>query len=298
MTLKTLLTNYRKGILLALSFVAIEKLAWIIEPTVFGQVIDAMIARVTNPAGASPALPIMIWVSIFGINSIAGAVRRSRGEKIFLRIYNDLAAGLGRKVESGSISPPRAAARAELSREVVNFYQYRVPDIIEQVIDIGGATIALTLFDWRLGATCITILLPVFFLGRLYNRKVSTMQKGIHDQQEDVYQIFASGNADQVDRYYATMAGWKQRIANWGAWNFGILRLCLLAIFLVILYVAIDLDDFTTGNIYAIAAYVWTFITSSEYVPEQLESITSVSDISERLEAEYPGEKQTTTTTV
>jgi hypothetical protein len=59
-----------------------------------------------------------------------------------------------------------------------------------------------------------------------------------------------------------------------------------LGIFLVILYVAIDLDDFYTGDIYAIAAYVWTFVSSSEYLPEQLESIISVNDINQRLQAE------------
>jgi ABC-type multidrug transport system fused ATPase/permease subunit len=286
MTLKSLLATYRKSILLALSFVVIEKIAWIIEPRIFGQVIDAMIERIATPAGNSPLVPIMIWISIFGVNSIAGTFRRSWGERIFLRIYNDLAAGLARKVQKGTIKPANAAARAELSREVISFYQYRVPDLFEQAIDIGGATVALTLFDWRLGATCAAILLPVLLLGKLYNKKVTTFQKEIHDQQEDVFRIFASHDAAQVKAYYTAMAGWKQRIANWGAWNFGILRVCLLGIFLVILYVAIDLDDFSTGDIYAIAAYVWTFTTSSEYLPEQLESITSVSDISDRLQAE------------
>ena len=68
--------------------------------------------------------------------------------------------------------------------------------------------------------------------------------------------------------------------------NFGVLRVFLLGIFLVILFVAIDLDDFSTGNIYSIAAYVWTFVSSSEYLPEQLESMASVKDISRRLRAE------------
>jgi ABC-type multidrug transport system fused ATPase/permease subunit len=161
-----------------------------------------------------------------------------------------------------------------------------VPDLIEQAIDIGGAVIALTLFDWRLGATCVTILVPTILLSRLYNNRVSFFQKQIHDQQEDIYRVYSAKDVEQVRSYYVEMARWKQKTANWGAMNFGVLRVFLLGIFLVILYVAIDLDDFSTGNIYAIAAYVWTFVTSSEYLPEQLESITSVKDISERLQAE------------
>ncbi len=286
MKLNTIVMRYRRSILLAFSFVIIEKTAWIIEPTVFGNVIDAMIDALTTPPQGSPTIPILIWIGVFAVNSGVGTYRRSRDEKIYLTIYNDLAANIAQKVTKGSMDASRAAARAELSRELINFYQYRVPDLIEQGIDIGGAVIALTLFDWRLGATCVTILVPMLLMSRLYYRKVSFFQKQIHDQQEDIYRVYSTNDVGQIQSYYAEMAMWKQKIANRGAMNFGVLRVFLLGIFLVILYVAIDLDEFSTGNIYAIAAYVWTFVTSSEYLPEQLESMTSVKDIGERLQAE------------
>ena len=38
-----LAARYRKGIFIALSLVVLEQLAWIIEPAVFGKVIDALI---------------------------------------------------------------------------------------------------------------------------------------------------------------------------------------------------------------------------------------------------------------
>ena len=286
MKLESIFTTYRKSILLAISFVVVEKVAWIIEPTVFGNVIDAMIDALATRPLQSPTIPLLIWIGVFTVNSGVGTYRRYRDEKIYLTIYNDLAAKIARRVTKGSMDASRAAARAELSRELIEFYQYRVPDLMEQGIDIGGAIIALTLFDWRLGATCATILVPVVLLSWLYNKKVSFFQKQIHDQQEDIYRVYAANDVEQVKSYNVEMAKWKQKIANRGALNFGVLRIFLLGIFLVILYVAIDLDDFTTGNIYAIAAYVWTFVTSSEYLPEQLESMTSVKDISERLRAE------------
>jgi ABC-type multidrug transport system fused ATPase/permease subunit len=286
MNLKSLLTHYRKSVLFALSLVVIEKTAWIIEPTVFGDVIDAMIGALLTPPAGSPVVPILVWVGVFGLNSGVGTLRRSRDEKIYLTIYNDLAVDIARKVQKGTLTPSRAAARAELSREVVGFYQYRLPDFIEQGIDVGGAVIALTIFDWRLGATCATILFPLIIIGGIYNRNVAALQKRIHDQQEDIFNVYSTHNLDGVRSYYAEMAGWKQKIANWGAFNFGVLRFFLLGIFGVILYVAIDLDDFTTGNIYSVAAYVWTFVTSSEYLPEQLESWTSMKEIASRLQEE------------
>ena len=61
------------------------------------------------------------------------------------------------------------------------------------------------------------------------------------------------------------------------------MRVALLVIFIAVLYISIDLDDFSTGAIYSIVAYIWTFITTSEYIPELLESWTSLKDISRRL---------------
>jgi hypothetical protein len=64
------------------------------------------------------------------------------------------------------------------------------------------------------------------------------------------------------------------------------MRLVLLAVFLVVLWVSIDLDDFSTGQLYAIVAYLWTFVTSSEYLPELLESWTGIQDLTRRLRQE------------
>jgi len=61
------------------------------------------------------------------------------------------------------------------------------------------------------------------------------------------------------------------------------MRFILSIIFIVALYISIDLDDFLTGNIYSIVAYLWTFVTSMEYIPELLESRTSFKDISNRI---------------
>ena len=40
------------------------------------------------------------------------------------------------------------------------------------------------------------------------------------------------------------------------------------------------------GEIYSIVAYLWTFVTATEYLPELMESWTSLHDISKRIKAE------------
>jgi len=40
------------------------------------------------------------------------------------------------------------------------------------------------------------------------------------------------------------------------------------------------------GELYSIVAYLWTFVTATEYLPELMESWTSLKDISKRMRFE------------
>jgi ABC-type multidrug transport system fused ATPase/permease subunit len=76
MKLIDLFRKYKKGIAIAITLVIIENVAWIIEPTVFGQVIDAFIEK-SSRSELSILTPLFIWIGVFLINSGVGAGRRS-----------------------------------------------------------------------------------------------------------------------------------------------------------------------------------------------------------------------------
>lgn len=285
MQLSELLGRFRKGITIAIGLVILEHIAWIIEPAVFGKVIDALIERASGQATdfKSTLLPLFLWIGVFALNSGTGVVRRIVDQKIYLSMFTQLATEIAATSKGKKYRVSKTAALAQLSEQYITFFQYRVPEIIEQTVDIGGTVIALAAFDWRISLTCLTIIFPLLFINRIYNKNVSSLQKDVHDTYENTYDIFSSQKTDEIRAYYTKSASIKQKIAGWGAFNFGVMRIILLAIFLVVLYISIDLDDFTTGSIYSIVAYIWTFVTSSEYLPELMESWTSLKDVSQRL---------------
>jgi ABC-type multidrug transport system fused ATPase/permease subunit len=286
MDLLSLFRRFRTGIMIAIGLVVIENLAWIVEPTVFGNVIDAFIDKGFSLRDAAFLIPLLIWVGVFLLNSVVGALRRSVDQRIYLRMFTNIATDVARIAAQRDQSVSRTAARASLSREYIAFFQYRLPEILEQTIAIGGAIVALFFFDWRIAATCAVIIVPLLFITRMSNQKILGLQKELHDQREREFDTFGTKDLDRIRTFYTELAKPQQRIANWGAINFGIVRFSLLIIFVIVLYIAIDLDEFTTGNIYSIVAYLWTFVTSSEYLPELMESWTSLQDISSRVKAD------------
>jgi ABC-type multidrug transport system fused ATPase/permease subunit len=228
----------------------------------------------------------MLWISAFGINSGVGALRRSVDPRIFLNIFTNIAANVSESSIKRKLSVSKTAARAELSYQYIGFMQYRVPEIIEHFIAITGAIVAMYLFDWRISVTCLFIIGPLYFISKLYNKKIGILQKEYHDGYEDMYEVFAKKDPAYVKEYYSKLALPQKKIANWGALNFGFVRISLLLIFLAVLYIAIDLDDFSAGELYSIVAYLWTYVTSTEYIPELMESWTSLKDISNRIKTE------------
>jgi ABC-type multidrug transport system fused ATPase/permease subunit len=288
MRLVDIIRKYRRAFIFAISMVLIEKLAWIMEPTLFGRLLDRLIALFGNKEHVSYTIPLILWIGVFAINSGVGAARRSIDERIYLNMFTNIAVEVTESSREKGLDVAKTAARVELSRDYVTFLKRRVPDFIEQGFDLGGTAIALALFDRRISLTCLVIVLPISVVSRIYNKRVIIYQKELHDMREDVFGIFARKDLGSIRSYYDAMARPQKKIANWGALNFGMIRLFLLGIFLVVLFIAVDLDNFSTGQTYAVVAYLWTFITSTEYLPDLLESYTSLKEIQERVRREAP----------
>ena len=283
MHLIDLIKKFRLSITFTLFLVLIENLAWIVEPYLLGKVIDALIDKeFTNPS-TNIFLPIFIWVLLFCINTGVGSFRRVYDTKLFTKMFTQLATYVSENSLQRNYSSSLTAARAELSYQYISFLQYRMPEIIDNIISIFGAIVAMYLFDWRISLTCLIIVIPLYFINKFYVLKVAPHQKEYHDKYEDVVEIISKKDPGQVEEYYRELAKPQIRISKWSALNFSMLRAVLLIIFLSVLFIAIDLDGFSAGELFSIVAYLWTFVTSSEYLPDLMESWTSLKDISRRL---------------
>lgn len=286
MAIRKIFREYRKTLIIILLLVIIENIAWIIEPTVFGNVIDEFINKSysRNLRFQSHHMQLLLlWVLLYGINSFSGTVRRRMEPKVFQNINTDIAIRISKDVNADKIEPSKAAARTQLSEQFITFFQYRVPEMFEQLISFGGAIIALFFIDWRISVVCLIVGAPLIIINLLYNKKISVLQSDLHDKYELVYETFATKNPENVKRIFNEMGGLQRKIGNWSAINFGALRFVLLIIFIFVLYIAIDLDDFTTGKIYSIVAYLWAFISTVEYLPDLMESSTSLKDVYKRI---------------
>lgn len=261
---------------------AAQQILWIIEPFVFGLALDALIGHVRDRDAGDLLEQLAWWSGVFVANSTCGVLHRRAAERTHSRLYAELCTALSRTGAARGDPPAKVAARAELMRELVVFLDERAPMLVDGTVNLVGSLIALAFFDYRIALACLFVGVPLLVTRRIVEVRISGAQREEHDLREHNFEVFASGDPEQVAQHFGTIARVRVGAAGWSAFNFGVIRASVLGIFVTVLWIAIDIDAFTTGAIYSIVSYIWTFVTYAEDVPTLLEASSSLRDLDRR----------------
>lgn len=239
------------------------------------------------PKDLGPFIPALLpWVILYLISSLVGALRRYYDTKTYTKMFARLASDVVEKQLAAGEDISKIAGRSTLAWNNIEFFQYSLPEFIEQCINVGGAVIALSLFDWRLAAVGGGLILLVLIASRVYMSKIERYKTQINDLKEQEYDTFATRNPSLIRTFYTSISHLETRVSKLDTLGYIALRAGLLVMFLGTLYISLDLDRFTIGEIYSIVAYVWTFVTASEYIPYLSDKWVNLRDISKRLKTE------------
>jgi ABC-type multidrug transport system fused ATPase/permease subunit len=284
MTIKQIISNYRYSIALLLTFVLIENIAWIIEPTFFGKLLDALIGYFYDHEKVNYFIPLIIWIVIYIVNVTGGSLQRLFNGGIYARMYADIATEVIEESKARGDNYSKMLVRAELVKEYISFFKDRLPEIFWQLSASAGAIIAMFFYDYRIGLVCLIMIGPIAYINNMVRKKVSHLQKDIHDNQEELYRLVETRDISKLHQFYINMINPRSRIAKWNSFSYSSVKILLVVIFMVVLFICVDLDNFTTGKIYSIVAYLWTFIGQTEYLPDLMESLGSIKDLDLRFE--------------
>jgi ABC-type multidrug transport system fused ATPase/permease subunit len=282
MTFKEIIFKYKYPIALILLFVLIENVSFIIEPTFFGKLLDSLIDHFYDHEKIDYITPLIIWIIIYMINVVGGTLHRYFNGSIYSKMYANIATEVVIESKCREDQFSKMLARAELVKEYIAFFKDRLPEVMWQLTATAGAMIAIFFYDYRIALVCLAVIIPIAFINNLNRKKVTLFQKDIHDNQEELFHLIESRDTSKISQFYLNTISPKTRIARWNAFGYGSVKVLLVVIFITVLFICVDVDKFTTGRIYAIVAYLWTFIASTDYLPELMESLASVKDLNIR----------------
>jgi ABC-type bacteriocin/lantibiotic exporter with double-glycine peptidase domain len=286
MTFKEIAIKYKYSLALILLFVLVENVSFIIEPTFFGKLLDSLIDHFYDHEKADYFLPLVIWIIVYLINVIGGTLHRVFNGSIYSRMYANIATDVVLESKCREEQFSKMLVRAELVKEYIAFFKERLPEVMWQLSATAGAIIAIFFYDYRIAAVCLFVIIPIAVINNLSRKKVTSLQKDIHDNQEELFHLIESRDTSKITQFYHNTISPKTQIARWNAFGYGSVKALLIVIFVAVLFICVDVDKFTTGRIYAIVAYLWTFIASTDYLPELMESLASMKDLNTRFSTE------------
>ena len=209
--------------------------------------------------------------------------RRAYDARAFNRIYTAIVSRTVVQHRGNGASVSRITARSALSRAYAEFYQQHLPILLQSMYFIGGSLLFLGLYDIWLIALCLLLIVPVASLGRGYCRRTGPLNLGLHDELENEVDVIQSGTSDAVREHYGRVAGWRIRLADLEAWNFGITEVFVLGLIMTALFRSCAATTATAGDIFAIFRYIIMFVSGLDAVPLLIQQLSRLQDIGRRL---------------
>jgi ABC-type multidrug transport system fused ATPase/permease subunit len=218
---------------------------------------------------------------------VIGTIRHMYDTRTYSAIYTSLVTKfLSRRYLKSDVS--KLTAHSALAREFVDFLEHDLVYVIEAAYNILGSLIILFFYDKLIVGICLAIMIPVIIISMLYGKKMMRLNKLKNDELEKQVDIISTGNNHIIRHHYNNLRKWQIRISDKEAWNFGFMEIMVLLVIAVSLIASKNLHGsaIMAGSLFGIYSYILKFASGLDTIPYTMERLSSLSDITRRIELE------------
>jgi ABC-type multidrug transport system fused ATPase/permease subunit len=275
--LRSLMNRHRNQLLLTYVLFSLEMLGALLRPFFLGEAINDLLK------GSYRGLIVLSVVHVAWL--IIGTLRHMFDTRAYSAIYVSLVTKfLSRRIYKEDVS--KLSAHSTLAREFVDFLEFDLVYVIEAMYNIFGSLILLFFYNSSVVVLCLSVLIPVVLISKVYGKRMMYLNKQKNDELERQVDIISEGERSSINKHYNNLRQWQIRISNQEAWNFGFMELLVMVVLgasLLITYKASG-TALAAGNMVGIFFYVTNFTKGLDTIPYTIQRLTSLSDITRRIE--------------
>ena len=188
---------------------------FLVYPVLAGIAINAIVAGDTLLALSYSCMVFVGW----GL----GSIRRRVDTQVFTRIYAGLAVSVIMNEKRAAKDESVIIARANLSREFVDFFEQHFPVFFTSVVSIFGSAIMLLFIEFYVGLTVFALLAIFGVLLPKYIAKNDRLYLKLNNQLEREARRISVGDERTLKRHYDVLSKLRIRISNREAMSFFII---------------------------------------------------------------------------
>ena len=269
-----LLKRFAGRFALTLTLVVLEAVGWTLFPLAIGRAIDSVLQD--SHRG-------LYELAGLGVVAMAIAIaRRLVDSRAYARIYARLGEDLVLREPGRSTST--LTARLGMLREMVEFFENSLPNLVDSTVGLGGTVLILSALNPPVFLGCLAVAGVTATLYALTGRLTTRYNRGLNDQYERQVDAVATGDPARVGGHIRDMMRWNIKLSDLEAANFGIVWLFMIGL---LVYSVDAATEATTeyGRVFAVVMYVFQFGDSVILLPLYYQQWLRLREISGRVAA-------------
>ena len=244
LTLSGIWSTYRLRIVGTMSLLTVERALGVAIPFVLGIAINDLIAG--NFRG-------IWWMVGLQLTRLAiGVVRRLYDTRVYAGIYTDVANQTARRTHT---AVSRRAARLGLARELIDFFEWELPELVAAFIGMAGAFGMLIYMLPSVGAVSIVVGILIGFVFAISSRRMFSLNKVLNNELERQVTMLESGKDFLRRRHLGRLAKWRIHLSDLEATNFAIAEFMLGALIIGAVVITVR-AGLSVGEVFAILTYL------------------------------------------
>ncbi len=236
--------TYRLKISGTMGLLTVERILGVAVPFVLGVAINDLIEGSFRGIG---------WLIILEVLALfIGTGRRLYDTRVYARIYTDIADSTAQRLDIGV---SRRAARLGLARELVDFFEWELPQLFAALIGISGAFGMLIYLLPTVGGLSILVGLVVALVFLISQGRMFSLNKLLNNELERQVTMLESEREFSRRRHLSRLARWRIHLSDLEATNFAIAELLLASLVIGAVVITVR-AGLSVGEIFAILTYL------------------------------------------
>jgi ABC-type bacteriocin/lantibiotic exporter with double-glycine peptidase domain len=267
--------RYWASIIVTFLLIIVSSGLWLVQPFLLGVAIDGMTKGQ--------------WMGVIGLAAlqvfalVVGALRRLYDVRVYTRIYRDIGAETLAASNAAGVELTRIAARASMLREVVTFFEFRLPATLRSFLDLIGSLGFLAFLSMGAFYACLGGLGAILVTGVLFSGRLIRVNAALNDQLEREVDIYAGRSPEEARAHLKALTGHQVRRADLQVVMFSANSLALMGVLLYSLYHVVSVQGAAIGAVFAVFTYVIRFLGAVDSLPTAYVELLRTIEITRRI---------------
>lgn len=210
---------------------------------------------------------------------VIGVIRRLYDTRVYAAIYTDVADQTARDT---SKPVTLRAARLGLARELVDFFEWMLPELLASVIAVVGALAMLFYMLPLVGGISVFASLTIGLVFFASQKRMFSLNKLLNNELERQVSMLQSGKGPTRRRHFRRLARWRIYLSDLEAANFGITDLVLSGLIIAAVIITIE-TGLSVGAVFAILTYILDIVEGMNTLPWTYQQLIRAQEIGGRI---------------